>query len=213
MRLSIGIALFLVSGLFAPRAHAWLSPIEIVTENGHNPSCEEFRFNRDLRVYKDPSLFLGALSLFERDPRMGWENLMRENPLMTTLRGSAQIILLGPAREFKNFGLVAKLYETVEPRLKLQEIPSTEVIPSASGRGKNVVQKIKKTGALILPVMICGDSDAYRNSLGFVLESDFKSAQLDVNGTASLPPSVRSIPEWRTSDSRGVLPPSNEKRN
>ncbi len=210
MRLSIGIALFLMTGFLRP-AHAVLSPMEIVTEQGHTPSCEEYRLLRDLRVYKDPSLFLGALSLIERDPRMGWENLMRENPLMTTLRGSAQLILLGSAREFKNFGLIAKLYETVEPRLKLQAIPSTEVLPTPSGPGKKV-QKLKKTGARIVPVMICGDSDAYRNSLGFVLESDLKTAQLDPNGTAALPPSIRSIPEWRTSDSSSVQPPT-EKRN
>ncbi len=211
MRLFIGILAFSLFGWTAP-SHALLAPIEIVTEQGHSASCEEYQLYHDLRVYKDPSLFLGNMSMILKNPRLGWENLMRENPLMTTLQGSAQIIRLGPPREFKNFGLIARLYETVEPRLKLQEIESVESVPSRDGRRSKQELKKKKAGALIVPVMICGDSDAYRNALGFVLESDFKAAQQDKLGVTSLPPSVRSIPEWRTSDAGAVTPPA-EKRN
>src|SRR4051812_16967215 len=87
------------------------SAIEVITERESSPSCEEFRITSDIRIYKDPSLFLDSLSLILRDPIVGWEKMMRENPLLTTLRGSAHFMRLGPARDFKNFGLVAKLYE------------------------------------------------------------------------------------------------------
>ncbi len=186
MRLKFVSLLLLSIGLAQPA----FSAIEIITERGLNPSCEELRIGRELRVYKDPSLFLGALSLIFKDPHIGWDNLMRENPLLTSLQGTAQIIRLGPPRQFKNFGFVAKLYESVEPRLRLEELPSSEL--SKKNKGK------KYSAAEIVPVMLCGESDAYRNTMGFILNSDLKAAQAEINGGGgSLPPSVNFIPEWK----------------
>lgn len=191
MRATFG--LFLLFGVFTSQA---FSAIEIITERDTSPACEEFRLNRDIRIYKDPSLFLESLSLVLRDPIVGWEKMMRENPLLTTLRGTAQIVRLGPARDFKNFGLVARLYESVEPRLKLQEVPAPEQQKKDGRRGHTSARK-QFSAARIVPVMLCGDTDAYRNTLGFILQSDLNAAQLDATGNVALPPSVRSIPEWK----------------
>ena len=186
MRLNIISILLSVLGWAQPA----FSTLEIVSEQGPTARCEELRIGRELRIYKDPSLFLGALSLIFKDPHLGWDNLMRENPLLTTLRGTAQLLRLGPPREFKNFGFVAKLYENVEPRLRLEEVPSSEL--SKKNKGK------RYAAAEIVPVMLCGDSDAYRNTMGFLLVSDMKAAQAEAGaGGGSMPPSVNSIPEWK----------------
>ncbi len=175
------------------------SAIEVIAEAGHSPSCEEFRISRELRIYKDPSLFMGSLSLIYQDPVVGWEKLMGENPLLTTLRGTAQLLRLGPPTEFKNFGFIAKLYESVEPKLRLQEIIPRAIEMKHGPSVKIKPERAKKySAAQIVPVMLCGDSDAYRNTMGFVLQSDLTASQLDANGGNILPPSVHSIPEWKS---------------
>lgn len=166
----LGFSLVLLAAALPSRGFGY----QIVTE-GSNVACEEMRLSKELKIFKDPTLFLSTLSLIYQDPVAGWDMLMRENPLLTTVKGVVQLMRLGPTREFRNFGAVAKLYEAAEPRLKV-----------ASGAlGKH---------APIVPIMLCGDKDAYINSLGFVLEADLKSALSSSENGAGLPPSIYPNP-------------------
>lgn len=158
------ISFFLGGGAFSA---------QIVSEIPH-VACEEVKLYKELKVYKDPSLFLPELSHIYADPEHGWEDLLRENPLLTAVKGTIRIMRLGPEREFKNFGAIAKLYELSEPKLRKKL------------RGKNKSQ-------LIIPVKICG-GDAYVDSMGFVLAEELKSAQVEVYEPGVLPPSTLGNP-------------------
>lgn len=147
---------------------------EIVTEN-QKLVCQEFRLNQEVRVYKDPSLFLPQLSQIYADPATGWDELMKESPIVTTVKGAVQLMKLGPAREFKNFGEIAKLYELVDPRFR-------EVKKSPSDKSP-----------MILPVKICS-SDAYNDTMGFVLSADLEKSQSYAGEHAGLPPSAHPNP-------------------
>ncbi len=140
--------------------------VQIVTEN---PAvyCEELHLAKPINVYKDPTLFMGNLSLIYSDPQLGWERLMEENPLLTRVQGLVRIMKLGPPRYFRNFGGVAALYEAADPRfriapLKPRNMPGLTVSPIA-------------TGPEIIPIKICGQGDAYTDSLGFVLTADLEA--------------------------------------
>src|SRR5690348_13896830 len=104
--LSLGLVLSLWCGT---------SPaVDVVNENPQS-ACRPVELFRELNVFKDPTLFMSDLGLIYVDPTLGWKQLMRENPLLTQLKGRVQLLQLGPAREFKNFGAIAKLYEAAEP--------------------------------------------------------------------------------------------------
>lgn len=156
---------------------------QIVTDGSH-AACEEFRFVKELKLFKDPTLFLSNLSVIYQDPATGWESLMHENPLLTTLRGTVHLMKLGPELEFKNFGAIARIYELAEPKLRMSE-----------SREKH---------AKIVPVKVCGSNEPYGDTLGFVLVSDLKSAQIEDQEGASMPPStlpnpipkLRKYPYW-----------------
>lgn len=170
--------LFLVS-FTAHAAH-------IVSENSHL-SCEELKIFKELRVYKDPSLFLGNLSEIYSDPSVGWERLMKENPLLTTIKGAVQVMRLGPEREFKNFGAIAKIYELADPQFKKKGEKSSN--PSSNPMNPKIV-----------PIKICG-GDAYGETMGFVLVSDLKKAQVEEFEPGVLPPSTvgNPVPKLRKS--------------
>lgn len=159
---------------------------QIVSENPH-VSCQELKLYKDLKVYKDPSLFLGNLSEIYTDPSVGWDRLLKENPLLTTIKGTVQVMKLGQEREFKNFGAIARIYEIADPKFK-----------TAEGVGGKKVQQSPK----IIPVKICGD--AYGDTMGFVLVADLKNAQIEELDPGVLPPStvgnpipkLRKAPYW-----------------
>lgn len=145
------------------------SAVDVVTEG--SVACEEYRLNRDLRVYKDPTLFLEAL----RDRPIGADPFLSESPLLTTVKGKVRFMKLGPEQPFRGFGNLARLYGLSEHRLKKQH-------------------------ALVVPVMFCGGGDAYTDTLGFVLVEDLKDAlKARAEAKASLPPSTypNPIPEWK----------------
>ncbi len=149
---------------------------ELVNERGAGSSCQEFTANRELKVFKDPTLFLPNLGLIMADPKVGWYRLMQENPLLMVLTGRVKLTKLGEAREFKNFGAIARLYELAEPRLRL-------VDPEAS----------KQPLVKIVPVQVCGEG-----VLGFVLESDLRLATEALGSAKGLPPSIypNPVPHW-----------------
>jgi hypothetical protein len=152
------------------------TPAQIVTD-GDRASCELVQAHKDLRIFKDPSLFLPMLALLYRDPATGWKELQRENPLLTTVRGPVYLMRLGGPTGFKNYGAIARFYEAIEPRLRMQ--------PQEGGF----------TGPTpIVPVLLCGESDAYRNSMGFVIASDLRNVQQEDQREGGLPPSVYPNP-------------------
>lgn len=159
------------------------SAVQVVTE-GSIVGCEEIRLNRELKVYKDPSLFVGNLSLIYTDPELGWEKLMEETPLLTSIAGTVHLVRLGPPRAFKNFGAVAKLYELAEPKFRVKKEDGT---------------KVPVVHPMIVPIQICGQGEAYTDSLGFVLQTELEEAQRAVFENGSMPPSGgrNPIPVWR----------------
>lgn len=164
--------------LFFP---AFLFGTQIIVENSH-AFCEEINLKRELKIYKDPSLFLPNLSLIYSNPRKGWKELLNENPLLTSLNGSVHLMRLGPPREFKNFGAIARLYELSEPRFK----PKFK---------ENEKQEREIKNQVIVPIKICGVSDPYSDSLGFVLVSDLNLAQTSEDSeNAVLPTSTLGNP-------------------
>ena len=144
--------------------------IQVVTD-GPNVGCEEIKLSKELRVYKDPTLFVGNLSLIYTDPTLGWEKLMEETPLLTRVGGMVHLMRLGQPREFKNFGAIAKLYELADARFR---------------------SKTSEHHPLIVPVRIC--AEGYSDSLGFVLKSDLDDAQKAFFEEGSMPPSAGNNP-------------------
>jgi hypothetical protein len=164
--------------------------VQIVTDSS-TVVCEEFQLYRELKVYKDPTLFLSNLNLIYTDPASGWESLMYENPLLTTVKGTIRLMRLGPPREFKNFGAIAKIYELAEPRLK-----PVDKAAERSERDKRDQESrgLAATQTLIVPIKMCG-TDSYNDTLGFVLTSDLRQAQTDEHeDLGGLPPSTPSNP-------------------
>lgn len=152
-----------------------------------NSKCEEFQLSKPVVVFKDPSLFVGSLGEIWNDPHQGWKSLMSESPIVTTLEGSVRLMRLGNASEFKNFGVISKLYELADSRFgagsEYYQRPNTKL-----GKSKR---------PLIIPVKIC--DSAYSDSLGFVLLSDFQKAQSVEVAPGAMPPSVypNPIPELK----------------
>ena len=110
--------------------------IEIVNENPH-AACEEYVISRELPIYKDPNIFLSNLGLIYSDPKTGWATLMDETPLLTSLRGIVHLMRLAPAREFKNFGAIARIDELADPSFKIAR-------DSARGARKESSEKSEK---------------------------------------------------------------------
>ena len=156
-------------------AAAWTTEIfsiQVVTDSP-NVVCRELKLHREVRVYKDPTLFLSNLNLIYTDPAAGWDALMEESPVLTTLKGEVQLMQLGPPRDFRGFDAIAKLYELAEPRLEVRD---------AKGPSR------------IIPVKICGHNQPYTDALGFVLEADVKLAQKEELEGRGLPPSTYPNP-------------------
>jgi hypothetical protein len=142
-----------------------------------NSKCEEFKLFRDLNVYKDPSLFIGNLGEMYNDPRQGWDGLMKETPILTTLQGTVYLMKLGGASEFRNFGMISKLYELADSRFVAKKSIQKSGIP---------------VRPLVIPVKLCGFG--YGDSLGYVLFTDFEKALIPDREEGSLPPSVYPNP-------------------
>ncbi len=166
--------------------------VEVVTEGGG--TCEEYRLNRELPVYKDPTIFLSRLKE-EYGDKLGWSGIFSESPLLTTVKGRVNLMRLGPDQPYKSFGFLSKLYGLSDPRLKV----SPEAVKNRKGKQLSL---IGETAPLIVPVMFCGPSEAYTDTLGFVLKKDLEDAQkarAEAKGS-SLPPSTypNPIPHWKS---------------
>lgn len=179
MRKSGGIALtFLILSLGAISARA----VEVVTENS-NVTCEEYHLSRELKIYKDPTLFHSDLS-----PRDADDPLVSDSLVLTTVTGTIQMMRLGPPREFAGFGPIVKLHELAKLRLR--------------ARRKKAEPRLTKTSPvpddispLTIPVKICGGpNDPYLDTLGFVLVSDLRDAQAEEFEPGTLPPSAYPNP-------------------
>lgn len=145
-------------------------------------ACQDYHFSKKVIAYKDPSLFIGSLGLVLDDPQRGWENLMSENPVLTVLEGTVSLIKLGSPFEFKDFGLISRFYELVEPRLKLKVTPK-----------KYLKDKMNESERpLVVAVRVCNSSPI--DALGFVLLSDFNMALRQEPGLGGLPPSIYPNP-------------------
>jgi hypothetical protein len=155
------------------------SAIDIINENPHL-ACQKLDLYRELSVYKDPTLFLSDLQLITADPGRGWKQLLSENPLLTRLHGAVQLMQLGPARPFKSFGAISKVYRAADPRVDW-------------GDDVSMGEEPKSHPPLVVPIEICG-TDAYNSTLGFVVESQLKDAQKYDPRSSALPPSVYPNP-------------------
>jgi hypothetical protein len=154
---------------------------QLVTEPGHS-ACEEYKLAKDLRVYKDPSLFIGSLGQMYNDPKQGWSSLMEESPVLTTLQGTVHLMKLGIPSEFKNFGVISRIYELADSSFK----------PRLTERGVSTSSSRERVRPLVVPVKVCGST--YGDSLGFVLISDLEKAQQEERDPGVLPPSVYPNP-------------------
>ncbi len=152
---------------------------------GSGGQCETFQALRELRVFKDPTLFLPNVQEIQQDPKLGWEKLLKESPLHNSFKGPVRLARVGPVTEFKNFGAIARLYELVEPRLRLVDLDTGA--------------RLKVTR--IIPVQVCD-----QGTLGFVLEEDLLRATLkeEFEGEG-MPPSVypNPIPDYQQRVLRG----------
>lgn len=152
-----------------------------------NSQCEEFQLTKQLTVYKDPSLFVGSLGEILNDPHQGWKRLMAESPILTNLEGTVHLMKLGNASEFKNFGVISKLYELADSRFVAHK-------QYFQFNGKRASQRKRP---LVIPIKIC--DSAYSDSLGFVLLSDFQEAQRVEIVPGTMPPSTypNPIPQYK----------------
>lgn len=154
---------------------------QVITEQ-NTVSCEELFLKRELKIYKDPSLFLPNLAMLYTNPKKGWDELLKESPLLTSVKGSFRLMRLGPSREFNHFGGIERLYELTDSnfRPRLHEM-------------KNKEWKVKNP--MIIPIKVCGLNDSYTDTLGFILESDLALAQTaEENENAAMPPSTVGNP-------------------
>lgn len=163
---------------FVPEVYS----IEIISKNKRT-YCEEINLNKDLILYKDPELFLSNLSVMMHvDPELSVEELTgSDGPVLTTFRGKIQLMRLEPPREFRNFFLTI-----LQP--KFRKTPQL----AKKGVGENLrTDEVTK----IIPVKICGGmSDPYRDSVGFIVESDLASATAEDYEAGTLPPSIYPNP-------------------
>ncbi len=151
-------------------------------------TCDEIPLSSDLPVYKDPTLFLSSLKRDHGPRESKLDAMLSESPLLTTVRGRVSFMRLGPDQPFKNFSSIAKLYELTDPHLKVR----TE---EAKGKANK-----KDNSPLIMPIMFCNPSDAYADTMGFVLVDDLKEAMRARNvKQGGLPPSTypNPIPNWK----------------
>lgn len=170
------VLIALVFGALSARA------VEIITENP-NVTCEEYHLSRELKIYKDPTLFRSDLS-----PRDADDPSLADSLVLTTVSGTIQLMRLGPPREFAGFGPIVKLHELA--KLKLH-----------GGRKKSEPRLTKSSpvpdeiSPLIIPIKVCGaPNDPYLDTLGFVLVSDLRDAQLEEYEPGTLPPSTYPNP-------------------
>jgi hypothetical protein len=172
-RPAIGRALLaLWSTLYvATVAEAALPPVEIVSGKEAAP-CRMRTFFRPLAIYRDPSLFLGSFAAYVADPARGIDALLRERPLLTMLSGSVYLREVGEPRVFRSFPVIQQMYGDLDRRFLSLEAPTT------------------------IPVVLCGEGDAYRDTLGFVLKADLDKAEWPDDG---LPPSIEPnpVPAWK----------------
>lgn len=155
--------------------------------------CEEYLFHKELRVYKDPSLFMELLNDILDNPKLGWKRLLSENPLLTSLQGTTFLMRLGLPRPFKGFGEIAALYEMADPRFKKEVAESPQKVPVPN----------------VVPVRVCGLGSAYSETLGFVIESDLEDAQIEEKKNGRRPPTTLGnpiLPLDEAPNSRTYLP-------
>lgn len=150
--------------------------VQVVTD-GAKPIRKEVQLRQDLPVYRDPSLFLPNLDLIDSDPLQGWDTLLDEPPLLTTLTGAVCLELLAKPAPFKNFHHLVKLY-------------GIESTSKASVETESPLEPEKRS-PLMIPVKLCDDT--YSDTLGFVFESDLVRAETQ-SSDGSLPPSTLANP-------------------
>ena len=151
----------------APAVHGALAPpVEVVGARDAEP-CRSPYFYQPLAIYRDPSLFLGAFASYVADPRRGIDELYKERPLLTRVTGSVALRVLKGEHTFKSFPIIQQMYGDVDARFLAAEAPT------------------------ILFVVLCGDHNPYRDTLGFVLKADLERAQRPAGG---FPPSIEPNP-------------------
>lgn len=154
----------------APRPSR-LPPVEVVGSGEAKP-CRSPYFYQPLAIYRDPSLFLGSFAAYVADPRRGLDELLRERPLLTRLSGSVALRELPGEHVFRSFPVIQQMYGDVDRRFLAAEAPK------------------------IVFVVLCGDNNPYRDTLGFVLKADLEAAERPAGG---FPPSIEPnpIPEYK----------------
>lgn len=156
------------------------APAEVVGSHEAKP-CRSRYFYQPLAVYRDPSLFLGSFAAYVADPRRGLDELLKERPLLTRLVGEVAFRELPGEHVFKSFPVIQQMYADVDRRFLAAEAPK------------------------IVFVVLCGEKSAYRDTMGFVLQSDLLQADRPLGG---LPPSIEPnpVPQWRVENGTGHGP-------
>jgi hypothetical protein len=162
--------------------------VQIVTD-GSNPYCEEVSLLTPLRIYRDPALILESVKLLGLDGSLGWDAMLDESPVLTTLgTGAVHIMKLGKPQPFKHYSEIESVYELADLKLRARD------------------RSTSKGNPLIVPIKICG-AESYNDTLGFMFVSDWNRSQqlpMTVEGDSTLPPSTLSHPVPDYSNSKGI---------
>ncbi len=122
-----------------------------------------------LRIYKDPYTW-------------DWQDA-ETDPVLTTLKGEVTIERLGPPMNLHSFRYLTRLYEK-----KLYEM----VTPKAARTNKGDKSHLPGPTRIVFVRIL---DSGYADTLGFVVESEFRAAQVEEHRKNRLPPSVKQIPD------------------
>jgi len=147
-------------------ALAALPPVEIVVGRDAKP-CRSPFFHQPVAIYRDPSLFLGAFAAYVADPRRGLDELLRERPLLTRIAGPVSFREVGDPRAFHSFPIIQQMYGDIDRRF------------------------LAPTAPKIVSVILCGQNNPYRDTIGFAVKADLDNADRPEGG---LPPSIEPNP-------------------
>lgn len=161
-------ALFCVPGL--------VFGVEVVSEE--HSSCETLDLKQELKVYKDPTLFLHRIRQAATTVD-GWNALVDESPLLTSVKGRVSMMRLGPPRTFKSFTQIARFYDSLDHQIDIR--------PDGNDLRSDL-------SAEVIPVRFCGEHEPYESTLGFVVASDLKRSQQSPEKQPGLPPSTYPNP-------------------
>lgn len=151
-------------------------PAQIVTELP-NARCEERNFGSEVRFFKISRISSDAI------------DEQYDDLLATTLKGTVNVMIAGPARPVGRLGMLVKQHDENNPRYR----------STASAWSGNYVMTI--------PVVICPPSNGYDWHLGQVLVSEWEHAErvAHLREHQGMPPSTKANPIPQRLEAKGEV--------